>query len=603
MIEIILKGDCLFYNSKKEGLIGIKDIQYIHHMGQLLTIYFTSNQTKKFKKLELIDLFGYQSFILSLQSLFNQIHSNNSYLGAKPDIDKPDDFKSFLIYDQQDSVDSSTPTDISDENFLEYLNSPDNSILKPASPNLHHSIHDYYISASHNTYLFGNQLSGASSTIGYIRSLLLGCRSVEIDVWNGDDGNPIVYHGHTLTQPIPFVEILTTVKNFAFVASNLPLILSVETHCDVQQQDKMAHLLINILGDSLITQKLQHDPSSLPSPEQLRNKILFKTKNRLLNKEKSISYDDYFTSSENSSSSDLEKRSFSNFIQKVTRRASASSDRSSNSSAGSPRFVDSIGNIPSNNRMSQKLLDLLIYTVGVKFRGFNKKEHYNIEHIFSLSDRSARKCINTSSAEFIKHNRNHLTRIYPHGARVKSTNFDALDYWAVGCQLIALNYQTVDLAMWFNFAMFNGNQGFVLKPSPLLHKDEKKLLDVITPVNVTFRVICGQQLPKDINQVSVEIYTPRSFNNAPLKQSTKTSTEAINPVWNDVLSFSVNVRASMTELVVVKFNLHNSQSEDIIASYAITLANIRQGYRNVPLHDAQLNKIIFSKLFVYNSIK
>lgn len=101
--------------------------------------------------------------------------------------------------------------------------------------------------------------------------------------------------------------------------------------------------------------------------------------------------------------------------------------------------------------MSAALAALLVYTVGVKCRGFNKKEHYAAEHIFSLSEKTANKILKQGMTDLIKHNRTHVVRIYPKGLRLNSSNYDPHRYWAAGAQLVAINWQTFGMLPFFLF--------------------------------------------------------------------------------------------------------------------------------------------------------
>lgn len=77
----------------------------------------------------------------------------------------------------------------------EYLLSPANEAVRTPELDLSHPLKDYLISSSHNTYLLGNQLYGGASTEGYKTVLLRGCRCIEIDCWDGENGEPKVVHG------------------------------------------------------------------------------------------------------------------------------------------------------------------------------------------------------------------------------------------------------------------------------------------------------------------------------------------------------------------------------------------------------------------------
>ncbi|CAH7672476.1 PLC-like phosphodiesterase [Phakopsora pachyrhizi] len=443
----------------------------------------------------------------------------------------------------ESSAPSKSSKQMTIDGFTTFLQSSDNSAMVEdhlkVCQDMNLPLCDYFVSTSHNTYLVGNQLKGQSTLEGYIRALQEGCRSVELDCWDGDSGEPVVYHGRTLTSKLLLAEALKVISKYAFVASPYPLILSLEVHCQPSQQERIAELLKTCLGKSLLDKRLDGDvKDSLPSPKQLMYRILVKAKKQAINKSNLAKPADIVESeaststtsgSSTSSDSDLKRiistasSAFGHSIKRISSAISTPSNSSSHekihllSAETTCTGSQSNGSVKATKKqlsppidplkkihlspLTSSLSDLLIYTVGVKARGFNKLTKYDVEHVLSLSERTVNKFLRGGTLrvlDLISHTKGHLTRAYPSATRVFSSNFIPNRFWAAGIQLVACNWQTYDLGMQINMAFFNqnGRSGYILKPITLRTKTKEKEAAVrVHEYRLKIKIISVQQLP------------------------------------------------------------------------------------------------------------
>ncbi|CAH8534124.1 unnamed protein product [Heterobilharzia americana] len=142
------------------------------------------------------------------------------------------------------------------DGFTSLLLSEECDIFNPAHlqvcQDMSQPITHYYIASSHKTFLLEDQLTGPCSIEGYQRALLSGCRYIELEVYDGHDGHPVVRRLNSRPPGIPIQAVLNTIHDFAFTRSEYPVIISIECYASQAQQSVLATFLRCCLGHRLI---------------------------------------------------------------------------------------------------------------------------------------------------------------------------------------------------------------------------------------------------------------------------------------------------------------------------------------------------------------
>ncbi|KAL2855840.1 hypothetical protein BJY01DRAFT_194725 [Aspergillus pseudoustus] len=432
-------------------------------------------------------------------------------------------------------VDDQSPR-MSIDTFSSFLASPRNGVYasRPPQSRFDRPLNEYFVSSSHNTYLLGRQVAGASSTEAYISALTQGCRCIEIDCWDGADGRPIVSHGRTMTTSVLFADCITVINRYAFFSSDFPLIISLEVHCNPEQQLAMVRIMKDTFAEQLILEPLLQNSFILPSPEDLKRRILIKVKTceEAPGNARQDSSSSFLptTGRKRSSSSPFMRPSLVDgpaipTLPPLSSPPTVGTDgagpfltsemRSFTATSISSATEDSDGAFVSakkerrkrqRSKITKPLSDLGVYTRGYKWHSFLSSESQTFNHVYSFAERSFESICREPSNKvlFEKHNRKYFTRVYPSGFRLRSSNFDPLKFWRRGVQMAALNWQTYDTGMQMNQAMFaagSDRTGYVLKPQSLRVAPSEQDARITERKLVRFSVdvISAQQLPRPRN--------------------------------------------------------------------------------------------------------
>uniref|UniRef100_A0A674AUG8 Phosphoinositide phospholipase C n=2 Tax=Salmo trutta TaxID=8032 RepID=A0A674AUG8_SALTR len=525
------------------------------------------------------------------------------------------------------------------DGFTSYMRSPAGDIFNPehyeVTQDMSQPLCNYFIASSHNTYLMGDQLMSQSRVDMYAWVLQAGCRCVEVDCWDGQDGEPVVHHGYTLTSKILFKDVIETINKYAFLKNDYPVILSIENHCSVPQQKKMAQYLVEVMGDKLDLSAVKADEQGhLPSPDTLKGKILVKGKKLPPNidednEEGDVTDEDSAdemeddcklmngdTSMTRKQVENVAKKKLDNLLKESKIRDREDPDsftiatlsptgKPTDQSASKVTTTTYQSTVPlahwlfscrkkKTMKLSRALSDLVKYTKSV---GVSDIETQGDWQVSSLSETKAHQIMQQKAATFIHFNQRQLSRIYPSSYRVDSSNFNPQPFWNAGCHLVALNYQSEGRVLQLNRAKFNsnGNCGYILKPACMCEGVFNPMMEDPLPgqmkKQLVLKIISGQQLPKPKDSMLgdrgeiIDPFVEVEIIGLPVdcckEQTRVVDDNGFNPMWEETLVFTLH----MPELVLVRFLVwdHDPIGQDFIGQRTIAFNSMIPGFRHVYL--------------------
>jgi hypothetical protein len=261
-----------------------------------------------------------------------------------------------------------------------------------------------------------------------------------------------------------------------------------EIHAGKVQQKKMALYLREILGDRLVREKVENREKNRenPSPDELKYKFIIKAK--IIEKKINL---------------ESKHRGNSEF-EKDLKTMNAAIEH-------------------ANESIAKEISELVVYARATKLKNFKFSQIYSTyDRCASIDNVKCLKFAKKSGNEFIWHTNLQLIRIYPNWKNQLSENYNPLDGWAHGAQIVALNYQTVSEPMFLNLALFelNGNCGYILKPEYLRtgNKNSLKSTQTGSKVNskkIRVKIYSASNLPTEKFEVVdpyvlVSVVTPSS---------------------------------------------------------------------------------------------
>ncbi|CAK65203.1 unnamed protein product (macronuclear) [Paramecium tetraurelia] len=521
------------------------------------------------RKHELIQL--YQKYCSKQEGIFDDPH-NTMLMSAH-------DLETFFLIEQGQKDYKAQKQCYNFYDFQNIIFNQENSIFQAKDFDKSQPLTQYLINSSHNTYLETNQLTGQSSCFAYQDAFKMGFKCVELDCWDGQDGEPNVTHGHTLVNDIKFIDVIRTVREFAFIKDDNPAILSLEMHCSLKQQRRIADIIRSVLGDMLFVIK-DYKAKQFATLQELQRKVLIKYKadeeflqEKLQLSDHSLSLSLYCTSTKEDMLIQFEDEQ--------------DNDNQLNQYS---KTLDS----KQGKKSCREILEITsLFAVSLKLN-INPDLVWVVS---SVSEDKIQDVVKKNQGKFQDYVNTYFVRIYPLGLRFDSSNYDPFPSWSAGAQMVALNIQTKDIFMLYNYGMFL-NSSYVLKS-----KNDIQMTIFIQIISAS-NIVWEEEKRRQQEVVDPYIKVRIAGNKEDVNNSEKWRTEVIyDNGYHPIFNYKCKIQLKHAQQDVIYFQAYSYSllGDSLLGQYCLSPLNLRRGYRIVPLLNSQLKPLLNS--FVLVNIK